>query len=363
MPGPPAGGGGVPDLKLAFLDVGQGDGIYIEYPNGTTMLVDMGSTKNKKIVAKSIKEFFANFTKFKTKGQTLDYLILTHGDIDHYNLVIDFLSNFGIRVGNLLFGGDQSDYGKTVGTLRKAMGSGMTLLSDPGSYPALLGTFGGAAVRVVGMNAPSSKSSHAWTKNTSSVVLQIAYGGNKVMLTGDATRDTEAAILTHFARANAVGQLQSHVWKMQHHGSLRTSISPNWAAAVKAEYVIISSDRSGSLGFGEKSTGHRLPQEAALDIVRINTKLATGGTHNYVSSYDPKDYSDYRNPNTGTTGLVDKQASKGWNKTWVTTSTKEGIFTTLQQMDKTFPDGSVADLGVRYDVLMKDNGAIEIFTT
>lgn len=356
------------ELKLSFLDVGQGDGIHILFPDGTTMQVDLGSTKNKALVGSEVDEFFTRHTRFATKGETLDYVVFTHGDIDHYNLFLAFMQKFRPKIGNLLFGGNESDYGKTISTIRqvqKVQGNTVNQIADPQAYPTLLGNFGGATVDIVCMNAPASKRASAWVKNTSSVCLQIAYAGHKVMLTGDATIDTEAAILAGFQTAgHTLAELESIIWKVQHHGSLRTSIRPSWVGAVKPQGVFISSDRSGSLGFGLKNTGHRLPQEAAIDVIRANTVLGhAAAAHSYVSSYDPDDYTGYTNPDDGASGLADKFAAAGNDKEWLTASTTEGIYTTLLEMDKTFANGQVADLGVRYDLTISDSGAIDISST
>src|SRR5689334_13123957 len=108
---PTAGLGDPTDLVIQFLDVGQGDGIYIEFPaeigkHSVNMLVDLGSTKNRDVVRPDIIKYFKMNTRFGLPNQTLDYLILTHGDIDHYNLVPYFLNQLGItQIGKCFFGG------------------------------------------------------------------------------------------------------------------------------------------------------------------------------------------------------------------------------------------------------------------
>src|SRR6266550_4308828 len=95
-------------ITIQFLDVGQGDGIYIEFPNDTNMLVDLGSRKGKRVTGPDIWEYFKSFTRFGTKGATLDYLIVTHPDSDHYNLVGDFMKNLEPKVGLYTYGGPKA---------------------------------------------------------------------------------------------------------------------------------------------------------------------------------------------------------------------------------------------------------------
>jgi competence protein ComEC len=76
------------EFRVSFLDVGQGDATLIQFNNGEQMLVDCG--KDRKILSRL--------------GQTLpfydrsiDYLLVTHPDLDHYGGCIDVLRNYTIK--------------------------------------------------------------------------------------------------------------------------------------------------------------------------------------------------------------------------------------------------------------------------
>lgn len=43
---------------MTFIDVGQGDGIYMETPEGTTVLIDGGSSDNKKLYEYTLEPFY-----------------------------------------------------------------------------------------------------------------------------------------------------------------------------------------------------------------------------------------------------------------------------------------------------------------
>src|SRR2546423_5660087 len=261
-------------LTIDFLDVGQGDAIFIQYPNGLTMLVDMGSTRNKRLTGADARTFFKNHTKFGTPGQTLDYLILTHPDIDHYNLVNEFATTLEVKISNLLHSGEPSEYKGKIGTLRdwhkKTHGVDINVLKSAGKYPFGLGPgenstkeFGGVEVLVLAMDVPASSNEAAYVKNTLSIVLQLKYMGHSVILSGDATKDTEEFILNVFQTVGALklDLLRSSVLKVGHHGSERTSISPRWIQAVSPDFVFICSDRHGALAPAPPTTGHTLPQQ------------------------------------------------------------------------------------------------------
>ena len=61
----------MPNLNIQFLDVGQGDGIFITFPNGKTMLVDLGSLKNKKLTSNDVFKYFKTHTKFRVENRSL----------------------------------------------------------------------------------------------------------------------------------------------------------------------------------------------------------------------------------------------------------------------------------------------------
>ncbi|HEV3048810.1 MAG TPA: hypothetical protein VGX50_00795, partial [Longimicrobium sp.] len=121
----------------------------------------------------------------------------------------------------------------------------------------------------------------------------------------------------------------------------------------------IPSDRSGTLGDGEDRTGHRLPQELAIDIIRANTALAAVANHGYFSAYDQDDYTGYVNPDTGAVGLVPPRAGRDW----MNPSTTQAIFTSLSTLDALLPDGTTADLGVQYGMRIRSDEFVELLVT
>lgn len=360
-------------ITLQFLDVGQGDGIYIEFPNGITMLVDLGNThgRAKKVTPPDIYKYFATYTKFKKKGETLNYLIITHPDSDHYNMVDGFLATLQPNVEFYTYGGPSGSYSSPswMTNVKKAGAKLFTIPSLPTQIKRTGGFGDGVEVWCLAYDtaATSKKSAKGWVKNTCSIVLQIVYNKTKIMLTGDATFDTEKAILTRFQKKDLkLAYLQSRVLKVAHHGSARTSSCKQWIAAVNPEVVFISSDRSGALDEDEK-TGHRLPQELTLDIIRHNApNLSTEyKAHTYVSSYDPQDYVKYASIDST---LKDSKPTEpnpydkdetGWERAWYAISTKEGIFSNLVSIG----EGTDADQGCQYELTITDKGMIGVAST
>ena len=75
-------------LKVAFLDVGQGDAIFIEAPNGNQILIDGGP--NKSVLRELSKQM-------PFYDRSIDGIILTHPHLDHYGGFVDVLDNYKIN--------------------------------------------------------------------------------------------------------------------------------------------------------------------------------------------------------------------------------------------------------------------------
>ena len=87
-----------------------------------------------------------------------------------------------------------------------------------------------------------------WTTNDGSVVAKLSYGNTRVMLTGDATKETEnnfAILSTEF--------LESDILKIGHHGS-QTSTSYDFMKAVSPQYALISNGKNNKYGHPHKNT-------------------------------------------------------------------------------------------------------------
>lgn len=78
------------DLRVHYLDVGQGDCIFIEFPDDTVMLIDSGDRKNE--TAEYIVEYLE-----KLEVEIIDYLMLTHSDADHVGNMVQILEAFEVE--------------------------------------------------------------------------------------------------------------------------------------------------------------------------------------------------------------------------------------------------------------------------
>ncbi len=96
----PANNWNTKNLEITFLDVGQGDSIFIKNGKGMTVLIDGGSTDEKSVGTYRIIPFL------KSKGVgVIDYIVVTHADSDHMNGIVELLEKrkeSGIKISHLV---------------------------------------------------------------------------------------------------------------------------------------------------------------------------------------------------------------------------------------------------------------------
>lgn len=222
-------------LKVSFLDIGQGDAIFIEAPNGNQVLIDGGSNKT---VLKRLAEVMPFYDR------TIDMVIATHPDKDHIGGLIEVLKNyradFVMEPGVSSDTGAYQELGKTIADkkLPKILARrGMLLNLGEGVYLDILFP---------------DRDNEDWETNTASIVAKLIYGDTSFLLTGDSPIVIEKYLSMVDGR-----NLQSDVLKAGHHGS-RTSTSELFASLVSPEYAVISAGKDNRYGH---------PHKEALDIL------------------------------------------------------------------------------------------------
>lgn len=223
-------------LEIHFIDVGQGDSTLLVCPNGNRILIDAGSSAHG-----SRDDVRAYLLGVLDRGErTLTALVVTHPDLDHYNFLPDILR--GVTVKQLLRTGDEEDFDdKFVSWLHTIPASRQQILYeknyDKEDKPNPKLACGDAKIHILAAAIPTTRRGASnFIKNSLSTVLMVRYGTFRAILTGDATFDTEDAILKRYSS----DWLQSDILKMGHHGSRSTSTSDEWATAVRPKIAIAS---------------------------------------------------------------------------------------------------------------------------
>jgi len=224
-PGTSVPGPGV--LKVAFLDVGQGDSILIQAPNGKIMLIDGGRTTDlaQRLILPQIKAWGAN---------QVDVLVVTHPDADHISGLVGVLESFPVKLVALT--GDQHAtqiYERLLTNIRDKniealkVRTGTPVPFDPAVKLEVLG--------------PDDASVNQDNTNDGSIVIKLTYGQTSFLLTGDAEFAENLSMLRRGA------DVRSTVLKLGHHGS-SSSTDENWLRAVQPQLGIISAGADNPYG-------------------------------------------------------------------------------------------------------------------
>lgn len=300
------------ELQIHFMDVGQGDGILILFPDGRDMLIDCANYNNSSTVRGEILDYMDDYV---TDGQ-LDYLMLTHCDSDHVYFMDEVLEEYqvdNVFMPNVLATHDkvaEADIPQerlalftdedTVATACYAdffiaaltepdCTVTLNVDADEDSNSVVItdgerqsdGTYDGATYMLT-FYCPTAEYyeetgfdnrngySAAEYKNAISPIGVLEYNGFRIVLTGDSNEINEPTFVDRIG-----GQLDCDVLKVGHHGS-ETSSTEEFLDAIDCEYAVISCNAAGN-------TFHH-PRQTTLDrfIERDMTVYRTDNNGNIV---------------------------------------------------------------------------------
>lgn len=226
-------------LRVSFLDVGQGDAVFIEGPNGNQLLYDAGPPSGATLRALSRVMPFGD--------RSIDVAVLSHPDLDHIGGFPEVFKRY--EVGAAIQSGASSENGVHDAMQVAIVTEGAGHIIARSGMQIDLG--GGVVADIL---YPTSDMAGSET-NSASIVLRVRYGTTAFLLSGDLPQAQEEFI------AKAFGQgLQSNVLKAGHHGS-RTSTSPYFLAAVAPEVVVISAGKDNRYGHPHKEVVELLKEK------------------------------------------------------------------------------------------------------
>lgn len=198
------------ELQVYFLDVGQADSILIK-SNNEYMLIDGGNNNDGPLLVKYFQSL--GIKEFK-------YIVGTHPHEDHIGGLDDVIKNFTI---DNIYIPDAMTTTKTFEDLLDSIDEKNLTYK----VPKINSTFplGNANLKVIYTGTDTSD------LNNTSIVLKLTYQDISILLTGDATSETEKKILNK--------DINSTVLKVGHHGS-KYSSTESFLKKVNPKYAIIS---------------------------------------------------------------------------------------------------------------------------
>jgi competence protein ComEC len=203
------------ELAIHFIDVGQGDSIFISMPDSENILIDTGSPSGGPELSRYL-------TSLGIKK--INHLILSHPDDDHIGGIFNILSTFQV---DTFYDNGFSNFGSAiypdyVQLVRKDL-SRYHILQAGSSLD-----FSDVAIEVLNPLLPPTGNS-----NNDSIVLRIMYGELDILLTGD---------LGHIGERRLVDtgtELGGRILKVGHHGE-NDACSRDFLNHVRPEVAIIS---------------------------------------------------------------------------------------------------------------------------
>jgi competence protein ComEC len=204
-------------LTVSFLDIGQGDSIFIDAPSGRQALIDGGRGS---LVLQRLSSAMPWWDR------SLDVVVATHPDADHIGGLIDVLSRYA--VGMVVHSSVEGDT-QTAAALEDSMEQeGAQEVTAMRGQVIQLG--GGAYIEIL---FPDRSVPHVET-NDGSIVARLVYGDTAFMLTGDAPATVE-----DYLAALDPDSLRADVLKAGHHGS-KYSSGPIFLGTVGPRFGVFS---------------------------------------------------------------------------------------------------------------------------
>lgn len=224
-------------LTVAFLNIGQGDAIFIESPTGVQMMIDGGPGP---IVLRELGKVMPFYDR------SIDMLMVSNPDKDHMAGFLDVLDAYNvasvIEPGTI---GASSEYKTLEEKIAEEKAVRITALRGQN-----IDLGGGARFDVFFPD----RDVPGLATNDGSIVGRLVYGNTSIMFTGDAPQNIEGYLDSLDGK-----NLHSDVLKVGHHGS-RTSSSQEFVGYVSPTYAVISAGKDNSYGHPHQETLDTLNQ-------------------------------------------------------------------------------------------------------
>lgn len=254
------------NFLVTFFDIGQGDAIFVEVPNGNQILIDGGP--GDKILAK-----LGQALPFWDRS--IDLLVLTHPHADHLDGLLEVLKRY--QVGAIL--GSGANYSlPEYDEWRQIL--------EEKNVPVVIARRGQKVIfskaGELDIFSPFDNFAGVSLKNPhdANVVSKLIYGNSSFLLMGDAEKSLEYRLLLESSEGLEFYSLKSKVLKIGHHGS-KTSSSEDFLKAVSPQFAVIQVGRKNRYGHPTQEVLDRLAG-AGIKIFRTdldgNIKLVSDGT-------------------------------------------------------------------------------------
>lgn len=248
----------VQNFQINFLDIGQGDATFITFADGQQMLIDCA-------IDARIIEALGRAMDFYDR--TIDYLVVTHPDLDHYGGCVDVLKRF--EISHIIVNGFRKpwdDYWQEYWSTVLAEQVLITTIDREDVWQV--------ASTTIHWLYPDHSLEHdpqipgiekEVDSNNTSIVMKISVGEIDFLLTGDAEHELEEYIVATYDE-----QLHAEVYKASHHGSGGSSIQ-SLVDVVQPLHTVFSAGRENTFGHPSRRVIRRV-ERASSTVWRTDTQ-------------------------------------------------------------------------------------------
>jgi len=221
-------------LSIVMIDIGQGDGIFIKFPNGKTALIDAGNANldfdnGERIITPLLR---------RLSIKQIDYGFISHVDSDHYKGFLYLIKNGWIK----------EIYKPQIDSSQQKDLDLEQIINDCevklNYYSKTKMSFGN--VRLYILNDTTNYEYKNFDSNNNSGIIKIIHGNNSILFVGDAEKESERLMINEYGKF-----LKSDILKIGHHGS-KSSSSQVFIDQVSPKIGLISAGLNNSFGHPTK---------------------------------------------------------------------------------------------------------------
>ena len=235
------------DLKIYFIDVGQGDSTLIITPTNKKILIDSGGSETGSF---DVGENILVPYLLDRKIISLDYICISHFDSDHCDGFKYLLNN--IKVKNIILSKQYQSTDNFEEIMSIANKKKINIIKVEAGNVLNIDRFVRFKIFSPGKTLTDDI-------NDNSIVMKLEYNSFSCLFTGDISEKIEQNLIKKYGK-----ELKSTVLKVAHHGS-KTSSDENFIKFVNPKISLIGVGKNNKFGH---------PNEEVLKVLKeINSKI------------------------------------------------------------------------------------------
>ena len=235
------------ELRIHFIDVGQGDSCLIVTPNNKKILIDGGGSENYDIGKNTLIPYL-----MARRIKKIDYIIISHFDTDHVGGMLTVMEE--IKVEKVVIsrqGEDSENYQKFKDIVKEKKIK--NVVADKGDKLKIEKNI---YFDILWPNPSKFVSENVLNNN--SIVCKLQYKNFSMLFTGDIEKEAEKPILHEYKKNLHI--LNSTILKVAHHGS-KTSTTEEFLKAVSPKFALIGVGKDNKFGHPNDEVIKRLEND------------------------------------------------------------------------------------------------------